>query len=258
MQWWCCGLWLVASRSDTALQPALRLPPDPCGPLQAATAAANALRAAAACSPAVAAAAAERLDSSALAAAAVRDADAAAAAITAAAAAAADMDVSAAAGELLAAKWPLVDAATACAAELLPSPASSSSVAAAAAGTAAADADAAVAVAGGLRLRREVLCVVLSQSVAALSEYPEGQVLPLLRCLRRCWGAVAAAGPELQVRAARHGPQARTGATGEFNPARCVVEIVLYTVVTTNSQLGTTMLLKITAPAGGGGARHGL
>ncbi len=48
-------------------------------------------------------------------------------------------------------------------------------------------------------LRWELLCELLGQAVGALGEYPEGQVLPLLRCARRCWVEVLAGGTELQV-----------------------------------------------------------
>ncbi|KXZ44095.1 hypothetical protein GPECTOR_74g709 [Gonium pectorale] len=166
--------------------------------LRAATSAAEALRHAAVWNAQVRAMAAERLDASALAAAALREAAAAAASATASgrdgggdAAQGASLGLA----EVEAAKWPLLDAATAWAAELPgPPPQGARAGGAAAAAT--------MTTAGSLRLQRGVLCEVLAQSVSALSEYPEGQVLPLLRCLRRCWAEVATGGAELQATAA--------------------------------------------------------
>ncbi|GIL82026.1 hypothetical protein Vretifemale_10973 [Volvox reticuliferus] len=151
--------------------------------LRAATAAAEALRQAAAVSAHIRAVVVERLDTSALAMAALRDSAAAAAEVVAASSAArgrgctdTQADESQMLAEVEAAKWPLLDAATALVAVV----------------------DGTANTAGG-GLQPGVVSDVLSQAVAALSEYPEGQVLPLLRCLRRCWVTVARVGPELQA-----------------------------------------------------------
>ncbi|GIL43960.1 hypothetical protein Vafri_1516 [Volvox africanus] len=174
-------LALLARLSKTPL-PAARYSAVVTG-LRAATAAAEALRQAAAVSPHIGAVVAERLNPSALAMAALRDSAAAAAAVVAASIAASGAgrqdtptDESQLLAEVEAVKWPLLDAVTA--------------LAGAVEGTA----NTAV---GGLQ--PVVVSDVLSQAVAALSEYPEGQVLPLLRCLRRCWVAVARGGAELQA-----------------------------------------------------------
>ncbi|GLI70009.1 hypothetical protein VaNZ11_014743 [Volvox africanus] len=197
--------------------------------LRVATAAAEALRQAAAVSAHIGAIVAERLDPSALAIAALRDSTAAATAAVAASIAASgsgrpdtQADKSQLLSEVEAAKWPLLDAATA--------------LAGAVEGTAN------MAVGG---LQPVVVLDVLSQAVAALGEYPEGQVLPLLRCLRRCWVAVARGGPELQAAAVEalgtdmpspSPPQDATAANGSSSgsstdPASTALEALCWPVV---------------------------
>ncbi|PNH07214.1 putative methyltransferase TARBP1 [Tetrabaena socialis] len=188
--------------------------------MRAGAAAADALRLASACSPLVRAMALERLDGNALAAAALRDAAAVAAAAAGGACLEAGQDATQALLEVEAAKWPLLDAATACAAE--------SGAAAAAvrhpAAAAAAGSSGAAAAAGALT--SQVVLAVLPRAVEALSEYPEGQVLPLLRCLRRCWAAVARGGEEAQAAAAR-----AVGAEASGSGGHAALEALCWAVV---------------------------
>lgn len=177
--------------------------------MQAALRASEALRLSSVSSPAVRAATAQRYNPSALAAAALRDTAAAvaAAAATATGSPPAGFNMSSALASIEEVKWPLLDAITACAAEVVGRPSQTTPAVAITerTGDQQGSGDGAGDVLGGGRLvlQRELLVELMGQAVAALGEYPEGQVLPLLRCARRCWVEVLAGGPELQVSRAR-------------------------------------------------------
>lgn len=160
--------------------------------LHAAAAACDALRVAAGLSSEVDAAVRARLDAEALVAAALRDSQAGPDGSDASAAGAQQLSSEALAG-LEGAKWPLLDAATAAAAYLTRQPEQGVRKH----GNPAA---------GGellpLALPPALAAEVLAQAMATLGDYPENHMLRVLRCLRRCWGHVLAAGPAAHAQAA--------------------------------------------------------